>query len=110
MCTHGLSFLVTVYVLFHYMNIKILLRIFFPLFAIMNMSCYRHSCSPSLGYLYTPFFFILTFCVGVEPISNAAIISGEERRDSVIHVSILSQTRLASRLPHNTEQSSLCYK
>ena len=37
-------------------------------------------------------------------------VSCEELRDSVIHiyVSILSQTPLPSRLPHNIEQSPLC--
>ena len=38
------------------------------------------------------------------------IVSGEQRRDSAIHipVSILPHTPLPSRLPHKTEQSSLC--
>ena len=38
------------------------------------------------------------------------IISGEQQRDSVIriHASILLQTLLPSRLPHNIEQSSVC--
>ena len=49
-------------------------------------------------------------CIGVQPINNAVIISGEQWRDSArhTHVSMLLQTRLPSRLPHNTEQSSLC--
>ena len=39
------------------------------------------------------------------------MVSGEQRRDSVIHiqVSILPQTPLPPRLTHNIEQSSLCY-
>ena len=39
------------------------------------------------------------------------IVSGEQQRDSAIvtQVSILCQTPLPSRLPHNTEQSSLLY-
>ena len=37
-CSHGLSFLVTVYVLFHYMDIKILLRIFVSL--VCNYECH----------------------------------------------------------------------
>ena len=43
--------------------------------------------------------------------NNAVIISDEYQRDSSthIHVSILPQTPLPSRLPHNTEQSSMCY-
>ena len=38
------------------------------------------------------------------------IVSGEQQRDSAIHihVPILPQTPLPSRLPHNIEQSSLC--
>jgi len=37
------------------------------------------------------------------------IVSGGQQRDSAIHshVSILPQTPLPSRLPHNIEQSSL---
>ena len=58
------------------------------------------------------FFLILNFLFGiwVLPINNA-VISGEQRRDSAIHihVSILPQTPLPFRLPHNIEQSSLCY-
>ena len=39
------------------------------------------------------------------------IVSGELQRDSVIHkhVSVLPQTPLPSRLPHNIEQSSMSY-
>ena len=39
------------------------------------------------------------------------IVSGEQGRDSAIHihVSILSQTPLPSKLPHDTELSSLCF-
>ena len=52
-----------------------------------------------------------TFCIGVYSFKNVVIVSGEQRRDSTIHihVSILPQTPLPSRLPHNTEQSSMCY-
>ena len=50
------------------------------------------------------------FCTAVEPINNVVRVSGEQRRDSAthIHVSILSQIPLPSRLPHNTEQNSMC--
>ena len=43
--------------------------------------------------------------------SNVVIISGEQQRDSAIHIhaSILPQTPLPPRLPHNIEQSSICY-
>ena len=39
------------------------------------------------------------------------IVSHEQQRDSAIHVhvSILPQIPLLSRLPHNIEQNSLCY-
>ena len=42
---------------------------------------------------------------------NNVIVSGEQGRDSAIYirVSILPLTPLPSRLPHNIEQSSLCY-
>ena len=43
-------------------------------------------------------------------ISNVVIVSGTQQRDSAIyvHVSILSQTPLPSRLSHNIDQSFLC--
>ena len=57
-----------------------------------------------------PFYFILNFLfhVGVEPM-NSVIVSGGQHRDSAIHthVSVLPQTPLPSRLPHNIEQSSM---
>ena len=54
------------------------------------------------------FYFVLRYR---EPTNNVVIVSGGQQRDSAIHihVSILSQTPLPSRLPHNIEQSSLCY-
>ena len=62
------------------------------------------------------FYFILwglflnfLFCTGEWLTNNAVIVSGEQQRDSAIriHVSILPQTLLPSRLPHNIEQSSI---
>ena len=43
-------------------------------------------------------------------INKAVIVSGEQQRDSAIHihVPILPQTPLPSRLSRNTEQSSMC--
>ena len=43
--------------------------------------------------------------------NNVGIVSGGQQRDSAIyiHVTILLQAPLPSRLPHNIEQSSLCY-
>ena len=54
------------------------------------------------------FFKNFLFCVGVQPIYNVVLVSGEQRRDSAVHinVSILPQTSLPSRLPRNIEQSS----
>ena len=51
------------------------------------------------------------FCIGIQPTHNIVIVSGGQQRDSAIrvHVSILPQTSLPSRLPHNIEQNSLCY-
>ena len=44
-------------------------------------------------------------------INNVVIVAGGQQRNSAIdiHVSILPQIPLPSRLPRNTEQSSLCY-
>ena len=57
------------------------------------------------------FFKSFLFYIGVKLNNNVVIVSGEQQRDSAIHthVSILPQTPLPSRLPHNIEQSSLCY-
>ena len=51
------------------------------------------------------------FCIIVQWINNVGRVSGAQQRDSAIHiqVSTLPQTLLSSRLPHNTEQNSLCY-
>ena len=56
------------------------------------------------------FFFTFLFYIGVQLINNVEIISGGQQSDSAIHihVSVLPQTPLPSRLPHNIEQSSLC--
>ena len=48
--------------------------------------------------------FIL-YC-GIQQINNVMIVSGEQQERNV---SSLPQTPLPSRLPHNTEQSTLCY-
>ena len=60
---------------------------------------------------YILFFFYFLFYIGVQLINNVVIASGGHQRDSVIpvHVSILLQTSLPSRLPHNIEQSYLYY-
>ena len=52
-------------------------------------------------------------------IKNVMIVSGEQQRDSAIHIYIhiyiyiysflLSTKPLSSRLPYNIKQSSLCY-
>ena len=59
-------------------------------------------------------FFVVTFlyCIGYSRLTtNVVIVSGEQQSDSAIHrhVSFLPPNPLPSRLPHNTEQSSLCY-
>ena len=45
------------------------------------------------------------FCIGVELVNNAVTVSGEQPRGSAIHidVSVLPQTPLPSKLPHNIE-------
>ena len=57
------------------------------------------------------YFFYFLFCIGVQPINNVVIVSSGQHGDSVIfiHVSILPQTALPSRLPHNIEHNSRCY-
>ena len=44
--------------------------------------------------------------------NNVVVDSGEQRRDSAVHIlihaSVLPQTPVPPRLPHNIEQSSLC--
>ena len=61
--------------------------------------------------MFLLFFKTFLFCIGVYLINNVVIISGEQQRKSAIHIhiSILPQTPLPSRLPHIIEQSSLCY-
>ena len=65
------------------------------------------SCPFAMHTLKKKKFFL--FCIGAETINNVVRVSGEQQRDSAIyiHVSILPQIPLPSRLPHNTEQSSL---
>ena len=58
------------------------------------------------------FSLLFLFCIGVQAwLYNVVIVSDGQQRHSAIHihVSILPQTPLPSRLPHNTEQTSLCY-
>ena len=51
----------------------------------------------------------VSFRIALQLINSIVIVSGGQQRDPAIHVSILPQTSLPSRLPSNTEQSSLCY-
>ena len=53
------------------------------------------------------FYFVLGYS---QLTNNVVIVSGGQQRDSAVYVheSILSQTPLPSRLPHNIEQSFLC--
>ena len=66
---------------------------------------------PQLILIFKCASFIFLAYVGAQPISNIVIVSGEQQRSSAthIHVSILCQSPLPSRLAHNTEQGSLCY-
>ena len=69
------------------------------------------SFSYSNGTLFYPSFF-LYFVLGYSQFTNnVVIVPGGQQRDSAIHthVSVLFQTPLPSRLPHNIEQSSMCY-
>ena len=51
------------------------------------------------------------FFIGEYLINNVVTVSSEQQRDPVIniHVSIVPQIPLPSRLPHNIEQSSMPY-
>ena len=66
----------------------------------------------SLHYICLLHFYLLKllFYIGVQSVNNAVVISGAQQKDLVKHkhVSILTQTPLPERLPHNIEQSSLC--
>ena len=55
-------------------------------------------------------FFKTLFCIGVSPINNVVIVSAGQQRDSPIHihVSILLQIPLPSRLPHDIERVPWC--
>ena len=52
----------------------------------------------------------LVLCIEVYPINNVLVVLGEKQRGSAIHIhiSILPQTPLPSRLAYNTEYSSMC--
>ena len=68
-------------------------------------------------FLFHLFIFILflffntkkTFCIGVQPINNVVIVSGQQQRDLAIHTpeSTLPQTPLPSSPAHNTEQRAM---
>ena len=63
-------------------------------------------------YIHYIFFFnFLDFILYCVIAVNIVIVSGEQRRNSAmhIHVSILPQTPLPTRLLHNIEQSSIFY-
>ena len=57
------------------------------------------------------FFFNFLFNVGEQLVNSVVTVSGGQQKGSAIHihVSILPQTPLPSRLPYNIEKSSLCY-
>ena len=64
------------------------------------------SSSPRISMIY---FFNFLFYIGVSPVKTVMLVSDEQQRNSGIHthLSVLSQTPLLSRLPHDVEQSSL---
>ena len=97
-------------------TLVIAILLYFSFYFRRSVRCCELFCLISWGsfadYISQDFFFLFNFlfCIAVEPINNVVTVSGEQPRDWAIHlcVSILPQTPLASRLPHNTEQSSLC--
>ena len=74
------------------------------------VSCHLGACTYFFVFNFN-FLTPKTCCTGVWPINKIVIFSSEQQRDSAIHihVSVLPQTPFISRLPHNIEQSSLCY-
>ena len=56
-------------------------------------------------------FFTFLFCIGVLLINNVMVVSGEQQKDSAVHIhtAVLPQTPHPSRLPHNIQQSPMCY-
>ena len=73
----------------------------------------RYANELHFAIIFNFIFYFLTpkaFCIGVYPVNNIVIISGEQWRESAIHicVSILPQNSLPSRLAHNINQSSMC--
>ena len=74
---------------------------------VLYYQCYLGS--PRID-IYTLFYKNFSFCIGIQPINNVVIVSGEKQRDSAIHIHafILSQTPLPSSLLYNIEQSSIC--
>ena len=72
---------------------------------------FKHSQNSKIYPLLVISFLNFLFYIGVYLINNVVIVLGEQQRDSAIHThgSILPQTPLPSRLPHNMEQSSRCY-
>ena len=69
-------------------------------------------CNYILSNLLLIFFFTFYFVLGYSELTKNVIVTDEQQRDSVIHVhvSILPQTPLPSKLPHKFEQSSLCFR
>ena len=65
----------------------------------------------SFSYRTDPFIIFLRFlfCIGVQLVDNVVLVSGEQRRDSAIHIHVsnLPQSPFPSRLPHDIEQSSI---
>jgi len=56
---------------------------------------------------FVPSNFKLLFCIGVQPINNAVIVSGEQL-GTQLYIPFLPWEPLSSRLAYNTEQSSMC--
>jgi len=71
---------------------------------------YTHTHTHTHTHIYIYIYNFLCY-IGVQLINNVVIVSGAQQRDSAIHIhiSILFQTPLPPRLPHNIEQSSLYY-
>ena len=75
---------------------------------IHNASCLKSPYVTSIETLLFVFLKNFLFCIGVQLINNV-IVSGEQDSAVHMHISMLPQTLLPSRLPHNLKQSHVLY-
>ena len=90
--------------------------IFFFLYAeVLSRASSAYKSSYYFKYLFifsfTYLFLTFSFTLGYSQLTNHVVkVSGKEQRDSAIYIHgfVLPQIPLPSKLPHDSEQSSLC--